>query len=495
MMHRVVLGFIAALALTSAATADGVDKSTQDRLDVLQAIQAAQDARIEELSRQVADAEASEPDALRMQALRDQVREILSEEEFRESLVPSLLQAGYDKGFFIRSTDNNFSMKMQWIMQFRWTHYGVNSRNRYLAPRTERDDSTGFDINRARLRIFGHAFDPNLKYFFSITHAANSNYGLRSIYAWMNYRFSDEFQVMLGQMRLASTRAQVSRITRYQLVDVPFTDAIFGRGVGIGARFWGKLFDKRLTYQLDVVNSFNGFGRTITTDPPQLDGNPGIILRAVWHALGDNPGKEFANKSDLTFHESPALDLGFHYHWNNDEGDLATSRIPVSIRRPAVGVGGFGRVPSNGLMTHTFGAEAAFQYRGFSAISEFHWTLVDVRRAGRRPFAPYWLATRSGGDDNFYGGYVQMGYMLPIPGFENKIEIAGRIEGLGGVDPGNQGIWMYTAGVNYFIKGADIKLQADISRIHESPLSSSVIGVGNVNDSALLARVQLSFAF
>ena len=48
--------------------------------------------------------------------------------------------------------------------------------------------------------------------------------------------------------------------------------------------FWGDVFDKKLTYRLAVVNSLNGAGnRTITTDPSQLDGNPALLFRAMWH--------------------------------------------------------------------------------------------------------------------------------------------------------------------------------------------------------------------
>jgi phosphate-selective porin OprO/OprP len=462
---------------------------------VLEALYSAQQARLEKLQRQVADAASQDADTARVEAMKEQIRAVLSESEFRESLMPAVTQAGYDNGFFIRSSDEKFSMKIQWYLHFRWTHYGVNTRNRYLAPRAQRDDRTGFDFNRARLRIGGHAYDPSLTYFFSFTHAADTSYDARSIYAWVNYKFRDEFQMTFGQMRLASTRAQVSDIMRYQFTELPFTDAVFGSGVGLGVRFWGRLFDKRLSYYLDVVNSMNATGRTITNDPAEIDNNPAILFRAVWHALGDNPGNEFPNQSDLDFHETPALDLGFHYSFNEDEYDLATARIPFAIPRRLAGQGGFGLTTSNGMQVHTFGWEGAFQYRGFSATSEFHIRLLDPRRAGRRPFTPYWLLTREGGDSSFYGGYVQVGYMLPIPGFENKIELAARLEGLGGVDPGDEGVWIYTAGVNYFIKGSRIKLQADISKVSEAPISAGTYGLANLNDEALIARVQLAFAF
>lgn len=82
------------------------------------------------------------------------------------------------------------------------------------------------------------------------------------------------------------------------------THAVFDLSRGIGVRFWGKLFDKRLEYFMDVVNSFNATGRTITNDPPELDGNAGVAFRLMWRALGDNPGKDLKAESDLEFPKS-----------------------------------------------------------------------------------------------------------------------------------------------------------------------------------------------
>ena len=88
------------------------------------------------------------------------------------------------------------------------------------------------------------------------------------------------------------------------------------------------------------------------------------------------------------------------------------------------------------MQIHTLGYEVAFQYRGFSAISELHVRMLDPRRAGRLPFTPWWQFTpASAKDTSFYGGYLQAGYFLPIPGMERKLELAARVEGIGGVDP------------------------------------------------------------
>ncbi len=490
---RIAVGASVALLLSAAAGAGTDDRSNE--LAALEAIYAAQQQRLARLQQQVAGL-GQDPEAARVAAMKQQIREILSESEFRESLMPTTVQTGYDKGFYIKTSDDRFSLHVSWIAQFRWTYYNVGKRNRYLVPRLSRDDRSGFDFARLRLRFYGHTFDEDLTYFFSLSHAANTRYDFRAIYAWLNYRWCDAFQTTFGMIRLAGTRAQVSPITRYQLVDLPFSDAVFGAGVGVGVRFWGKLFDKRVTWYLDVVNALNGtYLRTITNDPAELDNSPAILLRVVWHALGDKPGNNFPDQSDTVFHETPALDLGLHYWFDADEGNAATTRVPFTIPHRLSGQGAFGLTTSEGMQVHTLGYEAAFQYRGFAAVSEFHVRFLDPRRAGRRPFTPYWLLTREGDTTSFYGGYLQVGYFLPIPGLERRLELAARVEGVGGIDPGNEGCWMYTAGVNYFFHGRNVKLQFDISRIEEAPISSSVYGIANVNDQAILARMQLQVAF
>ena len=93
------------------------------------------------------------------------------------------------------------------------------------------------------------------------------------------------------------------------------------------------------------------------------------------------------------------------------------------------------------------------------------------------------------------GGYIQAGYLLPIPGFERKLEVVGRIGGISAVSGGQEGTWDYGGGLNYYIEGNRVKLQADVTQMTEAPFSSPNYGVANVNDNVLLFRVQLQVAF
>jgi len=495
----VALSVLAGLAFagdrTSSAQSDSGDKVAR-----LEALLEAQQRKIESLEQQVLAASAQEQELQRVEAMKQQIREVLSEQEFRESLMPSLLQAGYDKGFYIRSSDDKFLMKIGGLMQFRWTHYGTSRTNRYLRPGLQRDDRTGFDFQRLRINFKGHVFDPDLTYFVEFrTDAANSYDAILS-WAYIDYKFADELHFRAGKFKSASTRANTTAHSQLQFISRPMVDAVFGLGFNLGVRFWGQLFDKRLDWYLDVTNSFSegenfGGGRTISNDPAELDSNPALAFRLVWHALGDDPGKDFVSQSDIEFHDSPALDLGFHYAFNDDQGDLRTTRIPFPVPR-RFRTGGYGLTSTNGLQINQWGLDAAFKYQGFSMIGEYIVRMVDPRRAGRRPFTPWWLMTRQGDTTVQHGAYMQAGYFLPIPGVEKKLEAVARVGGISALANGQEGSWEYGFGVNYYpYENQNVKLQADMFKVYEAPTSSSYKSLANVNDDALVFRVQLQVAF
>jgi hypothetical protein len=462
----------------------------------LEALLAEQQARIEQLEERLVGTWTQEQEAARVEAMKQQIREVLSEQEFRESLMPSMLQAGYDKGFFIRSSDDDFLMKINGRMQFRWTHYGVQSRNRYLTPRLHKNDLTGFDIERLRLAFSGHVFAPDLTYYLQFRSEAPDGYDTKLRDAYINYRFSDALQFQAGYFKTAALQQRLTSSADLQFVDRSMVHAVFDLSRNTGVRLWGKLLEKRLEWYLDVTNSFNGgFNRTITNDPAELDSNPGIAFRLLWHALGDNPGKDLKVESDIDHLEYPALDFAFHYAFNDDQGDLGTTEIPFPIPRRLDGQGGFGVTTTNGMQINQFGLASAFKWQGFSARGEYILRILDPRRAGRQPFTPWWLVTRQGDTTVMHGAYLQMGYFLPIPGLEKKLEAVARVGAISTSANGTEAAWEYSAGLNYFLHKDDVKLQADVTKVDEVPISNSSASLANVNDQPLIFRVQLQVKF
>jgi phosphate-selective porin OprO/OprP len=501
-----VVGLIV-LAGVSWAIAAGPDRTeapSQRLVARLESQLEAQQARLEDLERQVAAAAQQDTNAARSDLLRQQVRTVLSEQEFRESLMPSTLQAGYDGGFFIRSADDKFRMQFNGLLQFRYTYYNKQSRNRYLVPGFDSGGSrSGFDFQRADFTISGHAYSPDLTFNIEMGSGTGVGYDTGLNYGWVNYRFAEAFQVRAGIINIASTRSATASFATYQFVDNPMFDTVFGLGDGLGVRFWGNLMEGQGTYYLDIVNSLGSFAtRTITNDEILYtaghDNNPAIAFRTVWAILGGkclypNDEPDYVAPCDLAWHDDPALNIGFHYAFNEDNHD-GTLRIPFP-RKTFFREGGFGLTSSDGLQIHQLGLDAGFKYQGFSATAEYAIRLLDVRRSNARPVTPLFLATGDDSTNAQHGAYLQCGYFLPIPGQERKFEVVARAGGISALSSGQEGVWEYAGGVNYYIDGHNVKLQADVTHIHELPTSSSNHSFANVNDDAWILRMQLQLAF
>lgn len=481
------------------------DPGSSDSVARLEALLEAQQRKIEALEQQVAATAQADMDAARSQQMKQQIREVLSEAEFRESLMPSTLQAGYDGGFFIRSHDDKFKIKFNGLMQMRYTYSNMNSKNRYMAPGNQlRHDRSGIDGARIRFRISGHAYTKDLTYLLELDMSAASQYDARLLYGWVNYRFAEEFQIRAGVFRVGSTRADTGSTAVFQFVEYPVMNALFGLGPGTGISFWGNLADGKGRYTLDIVNSFNNPGRqTITTDENLYanghDNNPGIVFRTVWalmsgHCLNPDDAGDWVEPCDMAIHDEPALNVGGHIAWTEDwhDGQL---RTPFG-RRTFFQEGGFGVTSSEQSAIWQVGVDAGFKYMGFSAIAEYVARVINPRNAGGRPpWSPLFIASGETETMATQGAYLQCGYFLPIPGHEREFEVVGRLEAMM-VGPGNsQGLWVYAAGANYYIVGHRVKLQTDFTYVPEAPVSAAQWGIANVNDRAMVWRVQLQLAF
>jgi phosphate-selective porin OprO and OprP len=502
-----VFGAVAVAMLAAPLWADESSSATgpDNKVARLEALLEAQQRKIDALEQQVAAAAQVDANAARVEQMKQQIREVLSEQEFRDSLMSPAVQAGYDKGFFIKSSDDKFMMKFNGLLQFRWTHYNTRRENRYQSPGLKRHDRDGFDIARLRLMISGYAYTKDLTYWIEFDASAPNAYDTRLLYGWINYRIVDEFQIKAGVFRLASTRANFGSSSKFSFIDWPIEDAMYGLGVGTGVRFWGQLFNKRFDYYVDIVNALNGAGRqTITTDETRMatghDNNPAILARTVWHALvgacsngSPAPDAHLDGAPDIEHHTEPALDLGFHYAFNDDYQD-GTLRIPYA-RQTFFRDGGFGVANSRGMQINQFGFDASFKYMGFSLTGEYLMRILDVRDSAHSPFSPLYRMT---GDDSTtlqQGAYVQAGYFLPIPGLENKLEVVGRVGGISALNGGQEGTWEYAGGLNYYFEGHKVKLQTDVTKVSEVPIANSSYSLANVNDDALIWRVQLQFCF
>jgi phosphate-selective porin OprO/OprP len=496
---------IAALGTSQALADDGPSSTTDANIARLEALLEAQQKKIEALEQQVAASSQADMNAARVEQMRQQIREILNEQEFRESLMPPSVQAGYDKGFYIKSSDEKFMIKLNGQFQFRWTYYGTRETNRYTSPGLRRTDRAGFDWSRLRFKFTGYAYSKNLTYLLELDSSSVPNQlDTQMIYAWLNYRVMDELQIKFGTFVVASTRANFAATSLMQFPEYPMMNAVFGTGRATGVRIWGKLFKGKSEYYLDYMNALNGATRaTITTDENQTtqghDNNPALVFRTVWSLLrGEvlHPEDAYSmadEATDMAFHTTPDWNVGFHYLYQEDWRN-GTLQIPFA-RQTSYQPGGFGVASSQGLQMHQFGVDSGFKYQGFSLTGEYAIRLLDVRDAAHAPYTPLYLFTGDDQTRSLQGAYVQAGYFLPIPGFERKLEVVGRVGGVSTLSGGEEGEWDYAGGLNYYIDGHRVKLQTDVIKVSENAIANPFYSLANVNDDALIFRVQLQVAF
>ena len=192
-------------------------KDKIDRLEMLVEQQDArlrqQDEKIESLQNQLTTGDGTLDEA-RVDQIKKLVREVIADSEFRESLFPDQVQVGYDKGFYIRSADEQFLMKINGRLAMRYTYYNDQSRNRWTAPRQRYSDRSGMEIERLRLGFSGHLWGPDLTYRIEIDADTDDEHTWENQYAWVAYRFADELRVMVGLFKVPFGRQETESSSR-----------------------------------------------------------------------------------------------------------------------------------------------------------------------------------------------------------------------------------------------------------------------------------------
>ncbi|MEQ9454853.1 MAG: porin [Phycisphaeraceae bacterium] len=185
---------------------------------------------------------------------------------------------GYDNGYFISTTDGDNLLRFNAGLQLRATH-----------GRTDRTSTRGDQLNRlearrTRLKLSGHALNPNL--FFSLqTDYTSRTDNFDLIDAFVGYKLNDNLQVRLGQWTHQFQREtfvgafNTSAIDR-SLVVLSILPATSNRIQGIEAQYRDDLHRAVLS----LNRGFRSFDTAIyDTD----DASPAITARYEFKPLGD----------------------------------------------------------------------------------------------------------------------------------------------------------------------------------------------------------------
>lgn len=463
------------LYCSSAATAAN-DKAVLAEMRALQ-------QRVAELERQQSNEAVQARNA-------ELMREMLQELALRKPALVSDtgLSAGYDKGFFIKSLDDQFLLKIKTQFQFRHTYINADDGDGTNTNGNSDPSGNTFEIEQARIKFTGHVLK-DLKYCILLDlDDDTTNFGRLKDY-YVKYSFMPEIGVQVGRQLGAFGRQENISSGRQMFVGRSLANEVFNIGRTTGLELFGDIamLDTSLNYRVGLYNGF----RDATNAPfAQNDNTPAVAARAQLPLLGASVS-DFLSESDLAYHENPVALVGCSFGYTNarqeDSFAIQDGNQYTALVHSNDGLTDRALVGGECTM---FGADVAFKCNGFSAMLEgfYQHAELDSAEAG--------LGVRGAGIDGLgvdnYGWNAQAGYFL-VP---HVFEVISRVGGIC-VDNSNDS-YEYAGGWNWYLggNGHDLKLTMDVTYIDDLPTTSSSSNYyGIINQSSLMLRSQLQVAF
>jgi hypothetical protein len=380
----------------------------------------------------------------RMDALQQRLAELENKDQTRTA---SEAKGGglrfrdlYDGGFVLaRTEDGSFSLKINALAQVRYT---------LVDPQHGKQNRT-FDVPQARLAVSGTVFDPHLSYFLQFaSKTTTDNNQVTMLDWWMQYQFSPLLKLRAGRFAYPYSRQLSSSPGNLLFADLSAADYAFNLSRAIGVHMGGRW--QRLSYDFTTTNSIRGMDASGQQ-------NIGRDMAMVGHLEFDILAPYGYLESSPTPVTAPQLSIG-----------LGAARNPIDEASKLQNV-----LPGDRTTNVTL--DAGFRWQRFTLQAAGYYRHNEIKKAGRP-------------DNDDWGYYGQVGYYL----LAQRLELAGRIAEVlfdKANNPATTGnVTEYTIGLNYYLRGHNVKLQTDYSLLTKAPFSG-----GHANDHRL--RIQAQFLF
>ena len=360
-----------------------------------------------------------------------------------------------------RVTLDDFYLEMSNRVQPRLTYESPDDAVQLGGTAARGDGKGSFRIRRAKFKLEGWFYRPNLEYELQLNWPDVSGTPPSQFLEDANIDLDlskgnrKAFRVRFGQFKAPFGRQQLTSSGAQQFVDRAIQDARFNPARETGFAAWGTLGGNRLDYRAMVSNG-NGRSQTANDNARYL-----YTARVMWQAVGNARMNQWGSGPLLT------------------EGDLGDS-----AKGPLLAVAGqfahndrFHATTNNDLRDRTWGVDYTFKYKGFATAGE----------AAFRDTIP-----ESGAGFDQRGFLLQASYAWKAPGIAGASfwEVAGRF---GWVDPSTSvarnAQKEYGAALNYYYNRHSLKVQADWRRLEDLAANS-----GRGTESHEL-RLQAQFIF
>ncbi len=298
------------------------------------------------------------------------------------------------KGIELQTKNKKFLFQLQSRLQFRFATPGD------IDPVTYNDYNLGnhttFKINRARLKVGGHAFEPWLKYYWEYELSQSNLLDFRIMvekWDWLNLK--------IGQWKVEFTRERFTSSGEQQMMERSFINRPFTADRQQGVELYGHLGKGVADFNYwAAVLTGTGRGNTKNDDSKLM-----YFGRLQWNFLGRPVDFE---GGDLEYHEKPAAIIALA---------TLTNQSPYTRFSQSGGgsLDGFPVDSAGRYRVNQWNLESALMYRGFSWQSEWHHKYItDHRNNGKKT--------------TLSGYYLQAGYFFHylFPSFPKQLEIAAR---------------------------------------------------------------------
>lgn len=336
-------------------------------------------------------------------------------------------------GFIFTTSDGRFELHFASRLQFRFsTHNDLNPLN---YDDFDLSSAQLFKINRARLKIGGHVYQPWIKYYFEYELSQSNLLDFRLMFDKLQW-----FKVKFGQWKTEFTRERFISSGEQQMVDRSLINRVFTLDRQQGLTVYGHLKEKKLAdfdYWVAVLTGM-GMGATENDDNKLM-----YFGRLQWNFLGrellfEGGDLELTKKPTGIFAVAAVTNTSPYTRFSQSGGG--------SLEGYEDGVAGQYTV-------NQVQFESAFNYMGFSWASEFHRKEINDN--------VNFTKTMLG------GYYMQMGYFPHqiLLFWPEPLEIAARFSQYRPdvkADGNNQN--EFALAFNWFFVGHKNKLTAEITR-------------------------------
>ncbi|WP_202409414.1 OprO/OprP family phosphate-selective porin [Hufsiella arboris] len=355
------------------------------------------------------------------------------QEEESDTTKTATVRYNPEKGFEFKTRDDKFLLQIRSRLQFRFAT--PEDQDPVTFDDFKGDNKASFKINRARLKVGGHAFKPWLKYYweYELSQSNLLNYTIM-VEKW------DWLKFMVGQFKVEYTRERRISSGEQQMVDRSIINREFTLDRQQGVEVYGRLKGKGVADFNYWAGVLTGTGRGNSEND---DNHLMYFGRLQWNFLGRY--LDFVG-SDLEDHKKPVGLLAVN---------VVTNQSPYT-RFSQAGGGSLAGYEDGGpgqYRVNQFNFESAFMYRGFSWQSEFHRKDVINTYDNNRK-------------DELHGYYIQAGYFFhnAIKWWPKPLELAVRNAGYMPNQEADQTKKRETsAAVNWFFNGHANKLTFETS--------------------------------